>query len=92
MKRMNNLQVPVIATLPFMEIECGFMRDNRGNIIFLTTHGRETVPFPVLEDGSISKHGDVDALTPYRRVSLVDPKDIGIDINRLLWTNQTPSL
>jgi len=89
MQRMNSSLAPVIATLPFGEIRAGFMKNTRGDIFYLGTHGRETIAFPILSDGSISRHADVSALEhPSRRVNLVDPAGIKIDVGNLKWTEE----
>ncbi|OHA09109.1 MAG: hypothetical protein A3B37_01020 [Candidatus Sungbacteria bacterium RIFCSPLOWO2_01_FULL_59_16] len=69
-------QAPVIARLPYGRVESGFMRNHRGEIFFLWTHGRETIHSPVLEDGTIYPSGDF--LWPDQVVNLVHPRDLGI--------------
>ena len=88
MERMNNPDVAVIATKPFGKIRSGFMKKSNGDIIFLGTHGRETVPYAVLVDGTISMHGDVSNLMGVdRSVDLVHPTSLGINPSEIRWTN-----
>ena len=89
MERMNSPSAPVIASIPFDEVKCGFMKDGRGNIIFLMPHGQDTIPFPVLKDGSISQHGDISALQPPGTlVNLINASNIGINTDNLRWTKE----
>lgn len=78
-------KVPVIARLPYWEVEYGFMRNAWGGIFFLAPHGRETLSFPVLEDGTISPRGDF-GIFPETVVDLVSPKDLGI--TKLRWADR----
>lgn len=90
-KVMRNTKAPVVGKQPFGEIEFGFMRDLSGRIFFLKTWGRETVPFPVLEDGRISKHGAMGALEfPTTTITLVHPKELGI--TEIRWADEEADL
>lgn len=77
MKQMVNREAPVLEHVRYGTIENGFMRDEQGRIFFLTTHGHDTLHFPVLEDGSISstRWG---VRFPTEIVTLIHPRDLGI--------------
>lgn len=78
-----------LREMEFGRVEHGFTRDHRDRIYFLAAHGRETIPYPVLEDGSISRYADLDALkAPFIVVQLVHPEALGIA--ELHWTDAKP--
>jgi len=78
-------KAPVIDRKQYGRVEYGFMRDCCGFVFFLAPHGRETISFPVLEDGKVSPHGDFGTF-PETVVDLVHPKDIGI--TELRWADR----
>lgn len=85
--QMKRPDVPVIARIEYGKVEYGFMKDADGKIFFLRPHGNETIPHPVLEDGSILSGSNLDGLqSPLQIVDLVDAKDIGINTAALRWT------
>lgn len=77
MKFLIRPQAPVFVRMSYGDVEYGFRKDRMGQIFFLATHGRETISFPVLEDGTISPHGDFGTF-PETVVDLVHPKELGI--------------
>lgn len=80
MKQMVAPNVPVVARMPFNDIESGFMRDYRGRIFFLRPWGNETLAFPLNEDGTLAKEADLSCIREPNSpvVDLIDWKDLGI--------------
>lgn len=87
MEQMINTGAKTHLTMPFQDAESGFMRDHGGKIFFLCTHGRQTMPFPVFRDGTISNQADLDMLLILagKKVKIVHPKDLGI--TEIKWAN-----
>jgi hypothetical protein len=85
--QMKRPDAPVIARIRYGEVRHGFMKDAAGRIFFLTSHGQETIPSQVLEDGTVLSRSNLEGLQhPYQFVDLVNPKDVGIDVIHLRWT------
>ena len=79
MQQMVKKDIPISQSYPMHLVEQGFMKHRSGRIYFLMAHGNDTVPFAVMEDGSISRKADVDAIVPGNiPIDLVHPKDLGI--------------
>jgi hypothetical protein len=77
MQQMTAPHVPVLEHARYDTIEHGFMRDSQGRIYFLTTHGHDTLHFPVLTDGTISRQ-NWGIRFPTEIVTLIHPNDLGI--------------
>ncbi len=76
MERMRAPDAPVLDRRPYGRIEFGFMRNSDGEIFFLAPHGRDTLSYPVLKDGSLvacAEFGTFDLI----EVDLIHPKDLG---------------
>ena len=84
---LRNTTAPTIARMPWENIEEGFMRDQGGQILFLSARGRWTLAFPVLADGTILRHG---TSLPGRGeiVDMVHPHDLGI--TKICWAQRLP--
>jgi len=87
-EQMTAPEAPVLARLPYKNIEFGFMRHESGRIFFLGTKGSWTVPFPVLEDGTVSREAALEHFPAWpegfdKEVELIHPRDLGI--NEIRW-------
>jgi len=88
MDQMTKPDATVIDSQQYGRIEHGFMKDKKGKIFFLATHGNTTIPFPVLSDGSVLKRSNLEGLCyPHEVVDLVHPSELGIDPANLRWTD-----
>ena len=82
MNQMKAPQARVIGRVPYETVASGFMREGNGEIFLLLEHGRATIKWPVLEDGTVLNKGEVEY--PGCIVELVNPADLGITAIR--WT------
>ncbi len=80
MEQMRNFDATTIGRQRFESVGCGFMRHHDGRIFFLTTWGNETIPFPVLADGTLDQKVDMKLIQDVfsTKVTLVHWKDLGI--------------
>ena len=80
MKQMVAPNAPVLARMPFNDIERGFMRNNHGEIFFLWPWGHETLAFPLMKDRTLAKEADLRYIRKPRSidVDLVNWRDLGI--------------
>lgn len=88
MKQMINTEAPVAENTLFGHLQTGFFRicNGEGKIFYVITWGNEPVPFPVREDGLISKRSQgIDMLHPYEEIEIIEAKDLGI--SEIKWTN-----
>jgi hypothetical protein len=89
MKQMVRPDVPVLQKMRMQDVKNGFFRDREGKIFFLHAHGRDTFPFPVMEDGTIDNQADLEALrrgTFGGKISLIHPQVLGI--TEIKWVNE----
>jgi len=81
MKQMENSSAPIIARMGFGRLSSAFFkRSCEGDkVFFVGPSGNMHFVFPVLEEGSISRHGKGDDQPyPSEDVAVLDPKDLGI--------------
>lgn len=69
---------------------CLFVReaDNNKRVYFALLHGRANFPFPVLEDGTVSRHSTDVNIFPTEVVNLVRPQEIGITSIKPEWVDE----
>jgi hypothetical protein len=77
----KQLNVPegarVVERMPFGMLATGFFVKGK-EVFYAMQHGRWTFHFPVLEDGTVSRHGGGPAIYPGEAVDIIDPASIGI--------------
>jgi len=81
MQQMVNSSAPVLERIPFGRLSGGFFRRScdQGKVLFAGQSGHMVFSFPVLEDGSISKHGHgCDQPECLEEIEVIDPKELGI--------------
>jgi len=89
MKQMVAPQAPVVEQIPFWRMTDGFFRRTIGGEIFFgENYAGRMCHFPVLEDGSISKHGH-QFISDEETVNVIDLSALGI--KELKWTEERPS-
>jgi hypothetical protein len=87
MKQMVAPTATVFERVPFGTIAAGFFRYGRdGKVYFAQQWGKETLHFPVLADGRVSRHTGtsvgVPIIFPHKIVEVITGSNLGIgDIN-----------
>ena len=79
--QMQRAEAAVLEEVRWQDLESGFFRrrGNESRVWYAGLVGRTVFPFPVLENGDISKHSSShEELSPLERIDVLDPASLNI--------------